>query len=92
MSVVNYSEGIGLETAKELALHGATIYMLCRNVKAAETVARQIESTTGKAGQCHVIQCDLSKLDSVRKCAKEVLKQCPKIHVLINNAGMVACE
>jgi NAD(P)-dependent dehydrogenase (short-subunit alcohol dehydrogenase family) len=31
---------------------------------------------------------DLESLESVRRFAKEVLKDFPKIHVLINNAGV----
>jgi NAD(P)-dependent dehydrogenase (short-subunit alcohol dehydrogenase family) len=31
---------------------------------------------------------DLESLESVRRFAKEVLKDFPKIHVLINNAGL----
>lgn len=39
------------------------------------------------AGQVEAIHLDLASLSSVRKCAKQLLDQEPKIHILINNAG-----
>lgn len=56
-------------------------------MKLAKEVAKELEAESGKPGRVHVIPCELSRLESVRECAKEVLEKCPQIHVLINNAG-----
>jgi len=39
-----------------------------------------------------VLELDLADLSSVRKFADQVKKECPKIHILINNAGVVMSD
>ncbi len=63
--------------------------MACRNLKLAEAVKREIESTTGNR-RIVVIELDLNKLASVRQCAKEFLATGDPLHILINNAGLAS--
>lgn len=88
--VTGATAGIGLETAKELSMHGATVYLLCRNLKKAREVADQIKCISGK--DVFVVELDTSSLASVRKCATEILEKVPKIDVLINNAGRLGIQ
>ncbi len=74
--------GIGLECARELVKHGARVLLLCRNVPKANEVAAEL------GAKAEVIRCELSSLQSVRECAQEVHKRCPRIDVLLNNAGI----
>ena len=59
--------------------------MLCRNVSKAEDAASAIRQETG--GLVTVWPLDLGSLDSVRKCANQILQEEDRIDILINNAG-----
>lgn len=75
--------GLGLETARALAAHGATVILACRNVGKGEEAAGSI------AGSPRVIHLDLASLASVREAAEEVRASCAQLDLLINNAGVM---
>lgn len=81
--------GIGRETARDLSRRGAKIIMACRDTKTAEKVAEEISSQTG--GQLVVMKLDLASLTSVRSFAADLKARETKIHMLINNAGLMMC-
>lgn len=85
--VTGANSGIGKETVKELAKRKATIIMACRDLQSARNVISEIR-TQIFTGELVPMQLDLSSLTSIREFAKEVLKNFPEIHVLINNAGV----
>lgn len=69
---------------------GARVLMACRNLEKAEEAARDIKQQAERVrhvGSLVIKELDLSSLDSVRKCANEILKTEPAIHLLVNNAG-----
>ncbi|XP_065344620.1 retinol dehydrogenase 12-like [Cloeon dipterum] len=82
--------GIGYETAKDFLKRGARVIMACRNVQLAETAAGNLLSEI-PGSDIRVVQLNLASLRSVKECAEEILKSEPKIHLLINNAGVMAC-
>lgn len=71
--------------------------MACRNVKKAEEAREKIlkelekADNSNKIGQIKVKHLDLTSLASVRQCAKELLDEEFKIHLLINNGGVYGC-
>lgn len=79
------NDGIGFQTALQLARMGAEIVMVCRSEQKARNAAEGIKASTGSNVQ-YVIA-DLSSQKSVRKAAEEIRKRVEKIDVLINNAG-----
>jgi len=87
--VTGANTGIGKETARALASKGATVFLACRDIQKAEAVAKEIKDST-KNEEVHVIQLDLSSLESVRACAQEFSSKNFPIHMLINNAGVMA--
>ncbi len=64
--------------------------MACRDLDKAEAAANDIKNSAKgleNTGTLVVKELDLSSLDSVRKCAYDILQNEPFIHLLINNAG-----
>jgi NAD(P)-dependent dehydrogenase (short-subunit alcohol dehydrogenase family) len=82
--------GLGAETARALASKGASVTLGVRKPEEGEEVARSIREATGNQA-IEVAQLDLSIPDSVRRCAKEWLEGHSRLHLLINNAGVMAC-
>lgn len=78
--------GIGLETARVLASAGAEITLAVRRPGAAQSVAEELRQATGNPSIA-VRQLDLSDLRSVRSFVDEWASP---LHVLINNAGIMA--
>ncbi|MEX2132466.1 MAG: oxidoreductase, partial [Pseudohongiellaceae bacterium] len=77
--------GIGLETTRALAAHGARVYVPVRTpTKAKETLA-------GVAGDIVVDAMDLADLATVRAYAQSIAERESALHLLINNAGIMAC-
>ncbi|XP_042873945.1 retinol dehydrogenase 11-like [Penaeus japonicus] len=87
--ITGCNAGIGRETARDLSGRGAKIIMACRDTKTAEKVAKEIGSQTG--GELVVIKLDLASLASVRAFAQELKAKERRLHMLINNAGVMLC-
>jgi NAD(P)-dependent dehydrogenase (short-subunit alcohol dehydrogenase family) len=85
--ITGATSGIGKATAIGLAKAGATIVFTSRNVEKGKSARDEIEKTSGNSG-IHMMQCDLSSLESVRSFCKEFIAHHPALHVLINNAGV----
>jgi NAD(P)-dependent dehydrogenase (short-subunit alcohol dehydrogenase family) len=86
--VTGASGGLGFETARVLAGAGAEIIMAARNpAKNAEAAAR-IRTLHPEAG-LRLVALNLADPGSVRRAAAEILGDHPKIHALINNAGIM---
>ncbi|KAJ1520763.1 hypothetical protein ONE63_003858 [Megalurothrips usitatus] len=92
--ITGCNTGIGKATALHLCKIGARVVMACRDVQKAEEAAAEIRAgvaETAGAGQLVVRRLDLAHLQSVRECARDILESEAKIHILINNAGVMAC-
>ncbi|TDJ10957.1 MAG: SDR family NAD(P)-dependent oxidoreductase [Deltaproteobacteria bacterium] len=88
--VTGASGGIGAETARALATAGASVTLAARNVSKAEGVAVEIRTSTGNPA-VDVLELVLDQPDRVREAAKVYLAGHDKLHLLINNAGVMAC-
>ena len=80
--------GVGLETARELARQGGTVILACRDMGKAGRAADQIRAGSGPAS-VRVVHLDLASLASVREAASEIRSTCPRLDLLINNAGVM---
>ncbi|XP_054719914.1 retinol dehydrogenase 12-like [Uloborus diversus] len=87
--ITGASDGIGKETARDLARRNARVLLACRNLGKANKVAQEIMEDTGNHNLV-LKALDLSSFDSVRKCARDVLRTEKELHVLINNAGIIS--
>ncbi|XP_039303241.1 retinol dehydrogenase 13 isoform X2 [Solenopsis invicta] len=88
--VTGANSGIGKQTALELAKRNAKVIMACRDMGKCETVRRDIVlDTKNKYVYCR--KCDLASQESIRKFVAQFKKEYNKLHILINNAGVMRC-
>jgi len=87
--ITGAGSGIGFETARALLTAGAEVVLAIRNLDKGAEVARTLREAT-KNERVHVLQIDLGSLSSVREAAQQFLKQWSQLHILINNAGVMA--
>lgn len=89
--VTGAGAGLGTETTRVLALAGAHVVMACRNLPAAEAVATRLRAALpASAGALEIMSLDLGSLASVRAFARDFQARHSKLHLLINNAGVMA--
>jgi NAD(P)-dependent dehydrogenase (short-subunit alcohol dehydrogenase family) len=88
--VTGVSAGLGIETARALVAHGATVIGAARDLAKAQASNAQIPQDAGMAGSLELIELDLADLASVRRCADALLKAGTPIDVIIANAGVMA--
>jgi NAD(P)-dependent dehydrogenase (short-subunit alcohol dehydrogenase family) len=89
--VTGASAGLGVETARALAAHGAHVVGAARDLGKAQraTQAAQEEAVAG-GGKIELIELDLANLASVRACADRLLAKGEAFDVVIANAGVMA--
>jgi retinol dehydrogenase-12 len=85
--VTGATSGIGRATALGLAGAGARLALVCRDRMRGEETVAEIHDRTGSEA-VELFLGDLASRDSVRQVARELLTRCPRIHVLVNNAGV----
>jgi len=88
--VTGASTGLGEETARALAAHGAAVVMAVRDLARGGAAADRIRATAPEA-QLEVRELDLASLASVRSFAERFLAEQHRLDVLIGNAGIMAC-
>jgi len=88
--VTGASSGLGVETCRVLAAAGAAVLMLARDSDKLAAVALELQQDN-PAAILHTASVDLADLDSVRATAAAILAEHAQIHLLINNAGVMAC-
>jgi NAD(P)-dependent dehydrogenase (short-subunit alcohol dehydrogenase family) len=89
--VTGVSAGIGVETARSLAAHGAHIIGAARDLKKAETATVQVrKDAAANGGSLELIELDLGSLKSVRAAADKLLAKSEPLDIIIANAGVMA--
>jgi NAD(P)-dependent dehydrogenase (short-subunit alcohol dehydrogenase family) len=89
--VTGVSAGIGMETARSLAAHGAQVVGAARDLNKAHAATRQVrEDAAANGGSIELLELDLANLKSVRACADRLLAKGEPLDVVIANAGVMA--
>lgn len=85
--ITGCSAGLGVETARTLFTTGATLYLTARNLAKAE---KALGNELTSSDRVHLLELDLNSLQSVRECAVAFTARSDRLHILINNAGVMA--
>jgi NAD(P)-dependent dehydrogenase (short-subunit alcohol dehydrogenase family) len=85
--ITGATDGIGRETALELAARGFVVVVAARDAAKAQAVVKEIELTTGHR-DADTITADLRSLAEVRQLSEIFHQRYPRLDVLINNAGI----
>jgi NAD(P)-dependent dehydrogenase (short-subunit alcohol dehydrogenase family) len=89
--VTGVSAGLGVETARSLAAHGAHVVGAARDLKKAEAATAPVrKDAEANGGSFEPVALDLASLKSVRACAEGLLKKGEPFDVVIANAGVMA--
>jgi NAD(P)-dependent dehydrogenase (short-subunit alcohol dehydrogenase family) len=89
--VTGVSAGIGVETARSLAAHGAQLVGAARDLaKAGTAVQIRKDAAAANGGSFTLVELDLGNLASVRACAEKLLAMAKPFDVVIANAGVMA--
>jgi NAD(P)-dependent dehydrogenase (short-subunit alcohol dehydrogenase family) len=86
--VTGANSGIGFETARGLAGHGAHVVLACRNQEKARRAGAALERDI-EGASVELLAIDLSDLVSVRRAAEEFRDGHGRLDLLINNAGVM---
>jgi len=88
--VTGASAGLGVETSRALAAHGALVVLAARDLAKARRAADEIARSTGSRA-LEVMELHLDRPASVREFAKALLARHPAVPMLLANAGVMAC-
>ena len=89
--VTGVSAGIGVETARALAAHGAHVVGAARDLaKARDATASVRDAAKSGGGGFEIVELDLASLASVRACADRLNAKAEPFDLVIANAGVMA--
>jgi NAD(P)-dependent dehydrogenase (short-subunit alcohol dehydrogenase family) len=80
--VTGANKGIGLQIAKDLAVHGFTALIGSRDLESGETAAASVK------GDARAIQLDVTDQTSIAAAAERIQSELGRLDVLVNNAGI----
>lgn len=81
------TNGIGLESAQQIAAEGHRMVLVGRSPEKLERAAEAVRAAG--ASEVETVVADFESLESIRTAAQEIRRLCPRIDVLVNNAGTV---
>lgn len=87
--VTGSTDGIGLETVREIARTGARVVVHGRHP---DRVARAVAEVAAAGGTAEGVVFDLASFAEVRRGAAELARRFPRLDVLVNNAGVMMNE
>src|SRR3954454_17383269 len=81
------TRGIGRATVEGLAVRGASVVLIARRSEDGMKVSRVIARAGGATHD--IVSAELSSQASIQHAAAELKQRHPRLHVLINNAGII---
>ncbi len=89
--VTGASAGLGVETSRVLAAHGATVIGAVRDLAKGHAATAVVREQAANGGSFDLIELDLASLASVRACADALIAKSDRFDLVIANAGVMAC-
>jgi NAD(P)-dependent dehydrogenase (short-subunit alcohol dehydrogenase family) len=86
--ITGATSGLGRAAAFALARSGASLHLVGRDEQRAALTSVELARATGNR-DIHMLVADLSVQAEVRRVADVLLAHCPRVDVLLNNAGAV---
>lgn len=83
--VTGASGGLGAEFARTLARAGAGVVLASRRTEKLKELRARIE---GEGGDAHVVECDVTDVDSIKAAVAHAETEMGSIDILINNSGV----
>jgi NAD(P)-dependent dehydrogenase (short-subunit alcohol dehydrogenase family) len=87
--VTGVSAGLGVETARALAAHGAQVVGAARDLAKAEAASAPVRAQAANGGGLELVELDLASLASVRACADALMADGRPFDLVIANAGVM---
>ncbi len=84
--VTGVSAGLGVETARALAAHGAQVVGAARDLAKAERATAEVRAQAANGGGLELVELDLASLESVRACADALVADGRPFAAVIANA------
>lgn len=88
--ITGANTGIGKETAIDLARRGGKVYIACRDRRKSEEALKEIKDIS-RSSQAFQIELDLASIESIREFSRKFHEHESQLHILVNNAGIMAC-
>ena len=88
--VTGGNSGMGKATVAALADRGFTVIMLCRSLARGEAALQELIEK--KDRDIKLMQCDLGRMEDIRRFTDEFKSLYPKLDVLVNNAGVISLD
>lgn len=83
--VCGSTQGLGLASAVELALQGASITLMARNEKRLQEAVKKLNTSKGQ--QHHYLVADFQKPSMVKDVIEKYISQKNVVNILVNNTG-----
>ena len=87
--VTGVSAGLGVETARTLAAHGAEVVGAARDLAKAQRATEVVRADAKNGGGLSLVELDLNSLASVRRCADALVADGRPFDFVIANAGVM---
>lgn len=84
--VTGASRGIGAAAAEALAVAGADVVLLARDLDGLRATAARVEA---RGRQAHLVDCDLSRTEAIGGAVERASAALGRIDILVNNAGII---
>jgi NAD(P)-dependent dehydrogenase (short-subunit alcohol dehydrogenase family) len=83
--VTGASSGLGAQFARALAAAGAGVVLASRRLERLKDLRARIE---GDGGDAHVVECDVTSVDSIKSAVAHAETEMGSIDILVNNSGV----
>jgi hypothetical protein len=83
--ITGASGGLGAQFARTLSRAGAAVVLASRRVEKLKELRAQIE---GEGGDAHVVELDVTDIDSVKSAVAHAETEVGSIDILVNNSGV----